>query len=110
MCPQSEQTSLKKGKKGTLLKHGISGSNRFVIKKLEEQLRSKQQRCEEAEKVNRELRAKEQVWFVLGDALQTYSGRWSVCRTAWISPEQIWQRPALAAAPCPLLLSSAGCL
>jgi hypothetical protein len=62
MCPQSEQTSsTKKDKKGMLVKHGISGSNRFVIKRLEEQLRSKQQRCEEAERVNRELRAKEQV-------------------------------------------------
>jgi hypothetical protein len=63
MCPQSEQTSsAKRDKKGMPMKHGISGSNRFVIKKLEEQLRSKQQRCEEAERVNRELRAKEQVW------------------------------------------------
>jgi predicted RNase H-like nuclease (RuvC/YqgF family) len=74
MCPQSEQTSsLKKEKKGMALKHGISGSNRFVIKKLEEQLRSKQQRCEEAERVNRELRAKEQVWPLLRSALHNIS-------------------------------------
>jgi hypothetical protein len=63
ICPKSEQTSsTKKDKKGMQVKHGISGSNKFVIKRLEEQLRSKQQRCEEAERVNRELRAKEQVW------------------------------------------------
>jgi hypothetical protein len=96
MCPQSEHTSCtKKEKQGMALKHGISGSNRFVIKKLEEQLRSKQQRCEEAERVNRELRAKEQVQSLLRRAIHTICFFSSPVAAACGSCQASWQFPHL---------------